>query len=130
MRDPGVAIAYSGQFEFIEQADARLIMATLPFVLAGVAAEFGVIMLLYPKQAPPERERRAATVDAAMLEDAIREGALLCERPRAIPSLGWPAMTMGFKVRDPALFDQLVAARRVAFEFVKQADGYVVTAVK
>lgn len=48
----------------------------------------------------------------------------------AIPSLGWPAMTMGFKVRDPALFDKLVAERKVEFEFLKQADGYVVTAVK
>jgi Cu(I)/Ag(I) efflux system protein CusF len=48
----------------------------------------------------------------------------------AIPSLGWPAMTMGFKVRDPALFGKLQVERKVEFEFVKQPDGYVVTAVK
>src|SRR3989344_127982 len=104
--EPGVSITYSGQFEYLERANARLkvvvpatlliifvllyltfsrmgeaglIMATLPFALtggiwflylmnynlsiatgvgfialAGVAAEFGVVMLIYLKQALAE----------------------------------------------------------------------------
>jgi Cu(I)/Ag(I) efflux system membrane protein CusA/SilA len=87
--------------------EALLIMATLPFALiggvwllwlldynlsvaaavgfialAGVAAEFGVVMLLYLKQA---WERRAADSAAeADLEQAIREGAVLRVRPKAM----------------------------------------------
>ncbi|MFP5449261.1 MAG: Cu(I)/Ag(I) efflux system membrane protein CusA/SilA [Pseudoalteromonas distincta] len=130
---PGVSIAYSGQFEYLERAAARLklvvpatlaiifvllyltfgrfdeaalIMATLPFALtggvwmlyllgynqsvatgvgfialAGVAAEFGVVMLIYLKHALAERgpNPTRAEVDAA-----VRDGALQRVRPKAM----------------------------------------------
>lgn len=134
--EPGVSITYSGQFEFLERANARLkvvvpatlliifvllyltfnrldeaalIMATLPFALtggvwflylmgyhlsvatgvgfialAGVAAEFGVVMLLYLKQALAERVNRGEAPGVAMVLDAIREGAVLRVRPKAM----------------------------------------------
>jgi Cu(I)/Ag(I) efflux system membrane protein CusA/SilA len=133
---PGMSLAYSGQFEFLERANARLklvvpatlliiamllyltfhrldealmIMATLPFALtggvwflylkgydlsvatgvgfialAGVAAEFGVIMLLYLKQAAALRQKSGLDLDRPALEDAIREGAVLRVRPKAM----------------------------------------------
>ncbi len=133
---PGMSLAYSGQFEFLARASARLrlvvpatlliialllyftfrrldealmIMATLPFALtggvwflyikgynfsvatgvgfialAGVAAEFGVIMLLYLKQAAALRQNLGMDLDRATLEDAIREGAVLRVRPKAM----------------------------------------------
>jgi Cu(I)/Ag(I) efflux system membrane protein CusA/SilA len=131
----GYSVAWSGQFEFLERATAKLkivvpatliiifillyltfrrfdeallIMATLPFALvggiwllwalhynlsvasgvgfialAGVSAEFGVIMLLYLKQAWTARldDNRAGEAD---LTDAIREGAVLRVRPKAM----------------------------------------------
>ncbi len=132
---PGYSIAWSGQFEYLERASARLayvvpftllivfvllfvtferfdeallIMLALPFALvggvwllwilghnvsvasgvgfialAGVAAEFGVIMLLYLKHAWDERVARGATSEADLL-DAIREGAVLRVRPKAM----------------------------------------------
>jgi Cu(I)/Ag(I) efflux system membrane protein CusA/SilA len=88
--------------------EALLIMTTLPFALvggvwllwalghnlsvasavgfialAGVAAEFGVIMLLYLKQAWTAREEVGQTTDSDLL-DAIREGAVLRVRPKAM----------------------------------------------
>ncbi len=136
---PGYSVSWSGQFEFLERATAKLkvvvpftlgiifvllfllfkrldeallIMATLPFALvggfwllyllgynlsvagaigfialAGVAAEFGVIMLLYLKQAwearlaKPEGPGQGSEAD---LLDAIREGAVLRVRPKAM----------------------------------------------
>ncbi len=133
---PGVSVAYSGQFEFMERANARLkvvvpatlliifvllyltfqrvdeallIMGTLPFALtggiwllyllhynlsvatgvgfialAGVAAEFGVVMLIYLRQALAERLATDFPVTREMLEDAIREGAVLRVRPKAM----------------------------------------------
>jgi Cu(I)/Ag(I) efflux system membrane protein CusA/SilA len=93
---------------FGSAAEAALIMGTLPFALtggiwflyamgfhmsiatgvgfialAGVAAEFGVIMLLYLKQAWEARQRRGETSDADLLA-AIREGAVLRVRPKVM----------------------------------------------
>ena len=131
----GYSISWSGQFEYLERASARLklvvpvtlciifvllyvifkrldeavlIMTTLPFAmaggiwllwslnhhlsvasavgfiaLAGVSAEFGVIMLLYLKQAWEKRLAIGATTEQDLLE-AIREGAVLRVRPKAM----------------------------------------------
>lgn len=131
----GYSVAWSGQFEFLERAAARLqlvvpftlliiftllyltfrrmdeallVMATLPFALvggvwllwllgynlsvagavgfialAGVAAEFGVIMLLYLRHAWDERLARGQHAETD-LKDAIREGAVLRVRPKAM----------------------------------------------
>jgi copper/silver efflux system protein len=132
---PGYSISWSGQFEFLERATAKLkvvvpftlliifvllyltfkrfdeaslIMAALPFALvggiwllyllgynlsvaaavgfialAGVAAEFGVIMLLYLKTAWQARLDDGKETEADLL-DAIREGAVLRVRPKAM----------------------------------------------
>jgi len=132
---PGYSIAWSGQFEYLERASAKLkivvpftlliifvllyltfkrfdeallIMATLPFALvggfwlmyalgyamsvasvvgfialSGVAAEFGVIMLLYLKQAWDKKLVHGQSNLRALL-DAIREGAVLRVRPKAM----------------------------------------------
>lgn len=132
---PGMSLSYSGQFEFLERANARLklvvpatlmiifvllyltfarfdeallIMATLPFALtggawflyllgfnlsvatgvgfialAGVSAEFGVIMLLYLKNAWAEHEDAGDSTERGLLA-AIREGAVQRVRPKAM----------------------------------------------
>ncbi len=124
---PGISVAYTGQFEFLERAtqrlkivvpatlliifallyatfrrwdEAALIMVTLPFALtggvwllyllgfnqsvatgvgfialAGVSAEFGVVMLIYLK---------SALVENRDVESAVRAGALLRVRPKAM----------------------------------------------
>ncbi|MCU6435259.1 efflux RND transporter permease subunit [Undibacterium sp. Jales W-56] len=131
----GYSVSWSGQFEYLERATAKLkivvpatlliifvllyltftrvdeaalIMATLPFALAGgiwllwalghnlsvasgvgfialagVSAEFGVIMLLYLKHAWEARQAKGAPSEADLL-DAIREGAVLRVRPKAM----------------------------------------------
>ncbi len=88
--------------------EAALIMASLPFALvggfwllwllghhlsvasgvgfialAGVAAEFGVIMLLYLKNAWEASLARGRSEESDLLE-AIREGAVLRVRPKAM----------------------------------------------
>jgi Cu(I)/Ag(I) efflux system membrane protein CusA/SilA len=133
----GYSISWSGQFEYLERAKAKLkivvpftlliifvllylifrqfdeallVLATLPFALiggfwfiyllghevsvatvvgfialAGVAAEFGVVMLIYLKHAWDDRlAAAAAPATLALLDDAIREGAVLRVRPKAM----------------------------------------------
>jgi Cu(I)/Ag(I) efflux system membrane protein CusA/SilA len=134
--EPGISLSYSGQFEYLERANAKLklvvpvtlviilvllyltfkrldeaalVMATLPFALtggiwflylmgfhlsiatgvgfialAGVAAEFGVVMLIYLRHALEDRLRAGQVLSAAVLLDAIREGAVLRVRPKAM----------------------------------------------
>ena len=96
---------------FKQVDEALLIMATLPFALiggawllwildfnlsvagavgfialAGVAAEFGVIMLLYLNQSWASRVKRGLVGEDDLL-DAIREGAVLRVRPKAMTVL-------------------------------------------
>ena len=130
---PGYSIAWSGQFEYLERAtqrlkvvvpatlliilvllylafrrfrDAALILATLPFALAGgfwlmyllgynmsiasavgfialggVASEVGVVMLVYINDAVARRTRAGRPITGAELVDAIVEGAALRVRP-------------------------------------------------
>ncbi len=52
--------------------------------LAGLAAEFGVVMLIYLKNALQDRIDRGEEITAAVIADAVREGALLRLRPKAM----------------------------------------------
>lgn len=47
-----------------------------------------------------------------------------------VKSLNWPAMNMGFAVKDKALLDKLAVGKKVEFDFVKEGKGYTVTSVK
>lgn len=132
----GVSLSWSGQFEYLERAaaklkivlpftlaiifillyvtfsrvsDALLIMGTLPFsliggvwllyflgynlsvagavgfiALAGVAAEFGVIMVLYLNHALAKHKLADPEGGTAMLMRAIHEGAVLRVRPKVM----------------------------------------------
>ena len=132
----GYAVAWSGQFEYLERAtarlklvvpatltvifvllyllfrsatDAALVMAAVPFslvggfwlvwllghsvsvatavgfiALAGVAAEFGVVMLIYLQNAWKKRLVAGEPDNEETLLAAIREGAVLRVRPKAM----------------------------------------------
>lgn len=48
----------------------------------------------------------------------------------AIPELNWPAMIMGFAVKDSKLFDKLTVGSKVKVTLTKQGSVYIVTAVQ
>jgi Cu(I)/Ag(I) efflux system membrane protein CusA/SilA len=133
---PGYSVAWSGQYEYLQRASARLrwvvpgalaiiflliylvfrnaaeaalIMLSLPLALVGgvwfiwalghavsvatmigfialggVAAEFGVIMLLYLRQAWEHRLQAGEPANIETLDAAIHEGAVLRVRPKAM----------------------------------------------
>ena len=60
--------------------------------------------------------------------DAAAGRVMLAHGP--IPSLKWPAMTMGFAVNDRALLGRLAPEKKIEFEFVQQGSDYVITSVK
>jgi Cu(I)/Ag(I) efflux system membrane protein CusA/SilA len=52
--------------------------------LAGLAAEFGVVMLVYLRNALQERVDRGEAITPQLVAEAVREGALLRLRPKAM----------------------------------------------
>ncbi|CAL60743.2 Cation efflux system protein CusA [Herminiimonas arsenicoxydans] len=133
---PGYAIGWSGQFEYLERAAAKLqtvipltlgvilillylafrsvseallLMLTVPFALiggfwfvwllghavsvatavgfialAGLAAEFGVVMLVYLRNSLNQRLQSGLPLSKELIAEAIREGAVLRVRPKAM----------------------------------------------
>lgn len=47
-----------------------------------------------------------------------------------VKSLGWPGMTMDFKVRDKKLLEGLKPEQKVTFEFVQEKSASVITSIK
>jgi Cu(I)/Ag(I) efflux system membrane fusion protein len=47
-----------------------------------------------------------------------------------IPAIEWPAMTMGFEVKDPALLKGLQKGQKVEFDLAKEGEGYVVVGIR
>lgn len=60
--------------------------------------------------------------------DAASEIVTVAHEP--VKSMKWPAMTMGFKVKDKLLLEKFTAGNQVKFEFKQDGKDYVVTAVK
>jgi Cu(I)/Ag(I) efflux system membrane protein CusA/SilA len=133
---PGYSVGWSGQFEYMERAAAKLqtvipatlavifllfylafrstseallLMLTVPFALiggfwfvwslghavsvatavgfialAGLAAEFGVVMLVYLRNSLDARLRACQPLSKELILEAIREGAVLRVRPKAM----------------------------------------------
>ncbi|MFM0500644.1 efflux RND transporter permease subunit [Paraburkholderia caffeinilytica] len=81
-----VPFALVGGFWFIWMLGHAVSVATaVGFIaLAGVAAEFGVVMLLYLKGALNRRLDAGEPLTEALLLDAIREGAVQRVRPKAM----------------------------------------------
>lgn len=75
---------------------------------------------------------RAQTTHSAtgVVTKVDAQGGVVTLAHEPVKSLNWPAMTMGFQVKDKTLLDKLTLGKKVAIEFVQDAKGYVVTAVK
>ena len=48
----------------------------------------------------------------------------------AIPEINWPAMTMGFKVSDPVLLNNLTKGEKVDFKLKVEGETYTVVDIK
>ena len=58
------------------------------------------------------------------------EGGELTLKHEPVPALNWPAMTMGFKLAEPALAKGLKPGQRLRFSFMQRGDDYLITAVE
>jgi len=79
-----------------------------------------------PASAQAEAAHQATGVVISV--DRAKSAAMLAHDP--VNSLNWPAMTMGFLVKEKPLLDKLQPGKKIAFEFVQQGKNYVITSVK
>ena len=47
-----------------------------------------------------------------------------------IPAIGWPAMTMGFEVKDKKALASLKLEQKVEFDLEKRGSDYVISSIK
>jgi Cu(I)/Ag(I) efflux system protein CusF len=74
---------------------------------------------------------KAASAQAVGIITAIdTKENLLTLNHEAIPAIKWPAMTMGFKVADPALLNGLTVGQHVEFKLKQEGENYIIVAVK
>lgn len=73
------------------------------------------------------RESKAAGAGSGTVRDIDRAGSRVKLDHGPLPSIGMPAMTMTFKVKNPALLDGLKRGDRVNFEIERSGLGWIVT---
>ncbi len=72
----------------------------------------------------------AAHAATGLVKAADVAGGKVTISHEAIKTLSWPAMTMGFTVKDKALFSKLKVGTQVDFQLAKEGNDYVVVGVK
>jgi Cu(I)/Ag(I) efflux system membrane protein CusA/SilA len=79
-------LALTGGIWFLYAMGYNLSIATgVGFIaLVGLSAEFGVVMLIYLKNALQDRIDRGLAITPEVVDDAIREGAVMRVRPKAM----------------------------------------------
>ncbi|MCX7587796.1 efflux RND transporter periplasmic adaptor subunit [Phenylobacterium sp. 58.2.17] len=102
----GQKVVASGQFLIDSEAS-----------LAGLQAK--------PLAATPQAAAAVKTLESRGRVEAVTAGSItLSHEP--VPAIGWPAMTMTFKLDPPTLAKGLKVGDRVAFSFDQHTDGPVV----
>lgn len=79
---------------------------------------------------------RVAAADTAQASTASATGVVQQTKPEQgkvkishepIAALGWPAMTMTFRVKDKSVLEGIAAGDKVNFELGKDAQGWTIT---
>lgn len=68
----------------------------------------------------------AASASGVVQQVKAEEGKIKISHD-AIPALGWPAMTMFFRVKDKAVIEGIAAGDKVRFVLEKDAKGLAIT---
>lgn len=82
------------------------------------------------KEMPMAKPAAGQTVHAARGKVTKVDAGVVTLAHEPVKSLNWPAMNMGFQVKDKMLLDKLGVGKTVDFEFVQADKGYVITGVK
>ena len=104
------------------------VVASGQFLIDSEASLQGYLSRLQTTQAPPPRQ----AASRGIVQSIDGERGLVTRNHEPIPSLGWPAMTMTFRVRQPGMLRGLKRGLRVDFAVNAQPDGdqYVIERIR
>ncbi len=76
------------------------------------------------------KTRAAATLADGEIRKVDRDAKKITLRHGPVPSLDMGAMTMVYKVKDPAMLDKVKAGDKVKFDAAKSGADYVITHIE
>jgi len=108
--------------------------ATLPFLallLSSHLPAYAVGMDMSNMDMASSAHAQTAENEAVGIVDEINaaKGTVTISH-EAIKSLGWPAMTMDFTVKDKKMLGKIAKGKKIHFTFVQQRGDYLITNVK
>jgi len=108
------------------------LQATLLLAAIATAVAAGAVAQAPPGAPAPDAQ--AAPTAAAMSDGEVRridkDAGKITLKHGPIPSLDMPEMTMVFRVKDPALLDQVKAGDKVRFTADKIGGQYTVVSIE
>lgn len=107
---------------------ALIAAVLLSFATAGLA-QSGHGSHQKMDEAPATKAQQSHSAKGVIKAVSTEKGSVTVAH-EPVGSLGWPAMTMGFKPRDKKLLQTLKPGQSIEFEFVQQGKDYVITRVK
>lgn len=121
----GDEVVASGQFLIDSEARLKSVLGTMASVQPAASAASAV----GPIGAASAASAAASGIYSAegTIEDIEAQSLTISHGP--IAALKWPAMTMGFKKRQPKAFPEVKPGDRVRFEFKQAGDDFELVAV-
>ena len=80
--------------------------------------------------AQPDSARTAVITGTAIVQGIDKANGKVKLTHDPIDALGWPKMTMFFRLKDSALADQVKEGDKVDFSLEKSASGYVISGLR
>lgn len=100
------------------------IAISFSILLSGITGIISLVPAAYAQKALVKHQTTAVVKDV----DEKNSRVTLAHDP--VPTLDWPAMTMGFSVADKVLLKDLKAGTKIRFTFTKQNGSYVITEIE
>lgn len=78
----------------------------------------------------PAATKHAVHVAKGTVTKVDPDGGIVTVAHDPVKSLKWPAMSMGFKVKDKMLLEKFTVGNKVEIKFQQEGKDFVVTSVK
>lgn len=103
--------------------------AVLPASMAFAQQNMGDMKMMDMAK-KPAASTRATHMATGVVKKLDAKVGVVTIAHEPIASLNWPAMTMGFLVKDRMLLDKFIVGKTVNFEFAQTDKGYLITSMK
>lgn len=93
-------------------------------LFVGIVGTVSLMPAVYAQEAVEKHQT------TAVVKSVDRESGRVMLAHDPVPTLEWPAMTMGFAVADKALLKDVKAGEKVTFSFSEKNGKFVITEIE